>query len=91
MYKWVVVYLIPLRSLCAGVASGVAFCGAIQGGADRYAGFTMLSSTGVTLAARLMCAAQAGTALCSPSVHARSQRVRTQNVIQLSTKETRGF
>ena len=43
----------------AGVASGVAFCGAIHGGGDRYAGFTMLSSTGVTLAARLMCAAQA--------------------------------
>jgi len=44
----------------AGVASGVAFCGAIHGGGDRCAGFTMLSSTGVTLAARLMCAAQAG-------------------------------
>lgn len=51
-----------------GVASGVAFCGAIEGGDGRRLGFTMLSSTGVTLAARLMCAADRATVLCSPSV-----------------------
>jgi len=59
----------------AGVASGVAFCGAIQGGDGRYAGFTMLSSKGVTLAARLMCSApMTGGALCAPSVHDLSVR-----------------
>lgn len=53
-----------------GVASGEAFVGAMRGGSGTYVGFTMLSSSGVTLAARLMGAADENQALCSASVRA---------------------
>ena len=57
-----------------GIAAGEAFLGAVKGGSECYDGFTMLSSVGVTLAARLMMKADPLRALCSAAVHACTRR-----------------
>ena len=56
-----------------GVASGESFVGEMVGGSGRYVGFTMMSSSGVTLAARLMTKADPGAALVSSSVYKQTQ------------------
>ena len=52
---------------------GESFFGAVKGGSERYYGFTMLSSVGVTLGARLMMKADPCRALCSAAVHDRTR------------------
>lgn len=56
-----------------GLASGESFVGAMVGGSGKYVGFTMLSSSGVTLGARLMAKADPGAALVSSSVYKQTQ------------------
>ena len=59
----------------AGVASGKAFCGIVEGGSGQWAGFTMLGSQGVTLSARLMMKSLPNRVLVSESVFEKSDGV----------------
>ena len=58
----------------AGVASGMAFCGAVSGGSGQFVGLTLIGTEAVSLAYHISMVANAGHLLCSSSVYEKTNR-----------------